>query len=74
MKINYKGCLAPRDWEYVCEDCCGRSVINHSVNVDMHSFTCDWCEGKLLRYINKAPLLDADYHQDHLTRNIGWDR
>lgn len=74
MKINFKGCLALRDWEYICEDCSCREVRNHSVADDMHSFKCHNCNGELLRYIDKAPLLDADYHQDTLTRNIGWGR
>ena len=74
MKINFKGCMTPRDWEYVCEECEERSVITHAVDEDMHDFSCNRCDGRLLRYIDKAPLLDADYHQDLLTRNIGWDR
>lgn len=74
FKINYKCGGRLREWEYVCEDCREHTTIEHMVQDDMEHRKCEHCNGLLLRYIPRAPSLDADYHQDHLTRNIGWDR
>lgn len=74
MKINYKCSSVLKEWGYICEDCRDISMLIHKASDDMHCHKCEKCGGDLLRYISKAPSLDADYHQDHLTRNIGWAR
>ncbi len=74
MKINYSGGTIPMEWEYVCEDCRDYSIVTHARREDMKHRHCDKCGGLLLRVTRVAPSLDADYHQDQLTRNIGWAR
>ncbi len=72
MKINYKGSNAPRDWEYVCDDCRTHTIISHGRQEDMQHRKCDGCGGDLLRYIGKAPTLGAEYHDSLKSRNLGW--
>lgn len=72
MKINYKCSGMEKDWGYVCEDCKDLSVLTHKTSDDMHCHKCKKCGGDLLRHINKAPSLDADYHDSCRTHNIGW--
>lgn len=73
IKTNYKGGNMVLPWEYVCEDCKEHETIEHTRRDDMSHRQCKHCGGLLLRYITKAPTMGADYHDAHLTRNIGWD-
>lgn len=72
MKINFTGSLAQRNWDYICEECEERSVITHCVDEDMHDFSCNRCDGRLLRYIDVAPSLGAEYHDSIKSANLGW--
>lgn len=74
FKINYKGSSYEIPFEYKCLNCGEHTVIEHKRSDDMHGRECPKCNGELSRYIGKAPALGADYHQDQLTRNIGWAR
>lgn len=75
FKIKYSGCKMLLDFEYKCMDCGHLHVIEQYRSDDMQHRVClcEGCNGHLSRYIRTAPLLDADYHEAHLARNIGWD-
>jgi len=75
FKINYKGCKMLLEFEYKCQECGHHHIIEQYRSDTMRGrkCLCKGCEGELTRFIRTAPLLDADYHEAHLTRNIGWD-
>lgn len=63
------------DFEYKCLKCGHIHTIEHRRSDEMRgrTCTCKGCKGELSRYIHTAPALDADYHEAHLARNIGWN-
>jgi len=74
FKVNYRGSSYDLPFEYKCTECGEHTTIEHKRSATMRGRECPECKGELSRYIGKAPSLGADYHQDQLTRNIGWDR
>lgn len=72
-KVTYKGGSRLVNFEYICYGCHDISFIEHKRSEDMRHRTCEKCGDLLSRHITSAPRLDADYHEAHLTRNIGWD-
>lgn len=72
FKITYKGNSLVIPFDYKCYECGDISVIEQKRSDDMNHRICEKCGGKLSRYITSAPMLDADYHESHLARNIGW--
>lgn len=73
MKINYSGAPFKREWQYVCNNCNMFTVLRHTAEDDMSHRKCPHCSETMHRYIDGAPLMDADYHEAHKARNIGWD-
>ncbi len=63
-------------FDYKCSKCGHISVIDQRRKDDMRHRKCKQrgCGGLLSRYITKAPLLDADYHDSRKYHNIGWDQ
>lgn len=74
FKINYKGNTVVLPFEYKCLECGEHTTIDQTRRETMRDRECPNCEtGILSRYIARPPSLDADYHEAHKTRNIGWD-
>lgn len=76
VKVTYKGSSMLMDFAYICTECKNTCTIEHRRSDDMSNRTCPEkeCGAKLSRHITGVPMLDADYHQDQLARNIGWSR
>lgn len=76
FKVNYRGAGIIQDFDYICKECGYTGTIAQKRSEDMDKRRCPECKKKrkkvfMLRHITKAPALDADFHYNCHSSNIG---
>lgn len=75
FKVNYRGDYTMlHSYEYKCTSCDETHILRHKIKELDEPHACPCCGGRLKRHITTVPALDADFHDDCKSFNIGWDR